>query len=55
MLLGLASAIAGFLFQSLFDYTFYNYRVLAVFFMVIAITMALSNIAEEGINEKTDN
>ena len=51
MLLGLASGVAGFLFQSLFDYTFYNYRVMAVFFMVIAITVALSQLIKEGANE----
>lgn len=55
MILGLASGVLGFLFQSLFDYTFYNYRVMAVFFMVIAITIALSHTVEEDINEKTDN
>ena len=55
MLLGLASGVVGFLFQSMFDYTFYNYRVMAVFFMVIAITIALSHIAKENINEKENN
>lgn len=55
MILGLASGVAGFLFQSLFDYTFYNYRVMAVFFMVIAITIALAHTVEEGINEKENN
>ncbi len=51
MILGLSSGVAGFLFQSLFDYTFYNYRVMAVFFMVIAITVALSRIVKEDANE----
>ena len=50
MLLALASGVSGFLFQSLFDYTFYNYRVMALFFMVIGITIALSDIAK-GANE----
>ncbi|MBR0365698.1 MAG: O-antigen ligase family protein [Clostridia bacterium] len=39
MSLALAAGVCGFLFQSLFDYTFYNYRVMAVFFMVPAMTM----------------
>lgn len=55
MLLGLASGVVGFVFQSLFDYTFYNYRVMAVFFMVIAINISLSGIVKEGVDEKTNN
>lgn len=39
MTLALGAGVCGFLFQSMFDYTFYNYRVMAVFFMVIGITM----------------
>ena len=46
MLLGIASGVAGFLFQSMFDYTFYNYRVMAVFFMLIGINIALSGIVK---------
>ena len=41
MALALASAVLGFLIQSLFDYTFYNYRVMAIFFMVMAMGVAL--------------
>ena len=41
MALALASAVFGFLIQSLFDYTFYNYRVMAIFFMVMAMGVAL--------------
>lgn len=41
MVLGLGAGVAGFLLQSMFDYTFYNYRVMAVFFMVIAISVAM--------------
>lgn len=50
MTLALAAGVCGFLFQSLFDYTFYNYRVMAVFFMVIGITMCFRYITskEEG-------
>ena len=52
MILGLGAGVSGFLFQSLFDYTFYNYRVMAVFFMVIAMTVALSHIVRESGNEE---
>lgn len=47
--LALSCGIAAFLAQSMFDYTFYNYRVMAVFFMVFAMGMALKNaIGEEN-------
>ena len=42
--LALASGVFGFLVQSMFDYTFYNYRVMAIFFMVLALGMALRHI-----------
>lgn len=45
--LALSCGIAGFLVQSMFDYTFYNYRVMAVFFMVLAMGMALKNALGE--------
>ena len=47
MALALASGVAGFLAQSMFDYTFYNYRVMAVFVMVLAMGIALRYIKEE--------
>ena len=43
--LALSSGVVGFLVQSMFDYTFYNYRVMAVFFMILALGMALRHIA----------
>lgn len=42
--LAIASGVIGFLVQSMFDYTFYNYRVMAVFFMVMAIGMSLKHL-----------
>lgn len=47
--LALGSGVVGFLVQSMFDYTFYNYRVMAIFFMLIALGMALKHIT---VNEK---
>lgn len=47
--LALAAGIVGFLAQSMFDYTFYNYRVMAVMFMVLAMGMALYHIKKEEI------
>lgn len=46
--LALASGVVGFLAQSMFDYTFYNYRVMAVFFMITALGMALKYVTEEA-------
>ncbi len=40
----LFSGVAGFLVQSMFDYTFYNYRVMGIFFMVLALGTALYSI-----------
>lgn len=55
MILGLSAGVAGFLFQSMFDYTFYNYRVMAVLFMLMGITAALARTAKEGASEKENN
>ena len=42
--LALACGVIAFLAQSMFDYTFYNYRVMAIFFMVMAFGIALKYI-----------
>lgn len=47
MVLGICAGIIGFLVQSMFDYTFYNYRVMAVFFMVLAIVVCMRYITGE--------
>lgn len=44
LVLAIGSGVAGFLVQSMFDYTFYNYRVMAIFFMLTAIGTAFSHI-----------
>ena len=41
MSLALGAAVIGFLAQSMFDYTFYNYRVMCIFFMMMAFGTAL--------------
>lgn len=50
--LAIGSGICGFLLQSMFDYTFYNYRMMAMFFMVIALGMSLQYVKEEA-NDKS--
>ena len=39
--LAIGSGVAGFLLQSMFDYTFYNYRMMAMFFMILAVGVSL--------------
>lgn len=39
--LAISSGLIGFLFQSMTDYTFYNYRVMAIFFMYLAMGISL--------------
>jgi len=38
--LAIESGVCGFLLQSMFDYTFYNYRMMAMFFMILALGVA---------------
>ena len=40
------SSLAGFLVQSLFDYTFYNYRVMLLFWAVLALGMLFTKMAD---------
>lgn len=47
--LAIGCGVIAFLTQSMFDYTFYNYRVMALFFMVMAMGMSLKYI-KEGAN-----
>lgn len=47
MSLAIGSGVIGFLAQSMFDYTFYNYRVMAVFFMVMAMGIAYWHIKKK--------
>ena len=42
LMIGVMSAVAGFLVQSLFDYTFYNYRVMFLFWAMIGFGMVIS-------------
>lgn len=39
--LAIGSGVCGFLLQSMFDYTFYNYRMMAMFFMFLALGILL--------------
>ena len=45
--LALSSGVAGFLLQSMFDYTFYNYRVMGIFIMYLAFGAVLKSRKEQ--------
>ena len=49
--LAIGSGVSGFLLQSMFDYTFYNYRMMAMFFMILATGVLLHYIKEDKANE----
>jgi O-antigen ligase len=57
--LALGCGVIGFLAQSMFDYTFYNYRVMCIFFMIMALGMSLKYITaheakvQTGVNKNT--
>ncbi|MBQ6908136.1 MAG: O-antigen ligase family protein, partial [Clostridia bacterium] len=42
-------AVFGFLVQSMFDYTFYNYRMMSMFFIILGLSVSLENIGEENV------
>lgn len=44
---GIIAGMSGFLLQSLFDYTWYNYRVILIFWMILALGVASSKLKEE--------
>lgn len=46
MSIAMIAGVLGFLLQSMFDYTFYNYRVMAMFFMFLALGMALKYVTD---------
>lgn len=52
--LALASGILGFLLQSMFDYTFYNYRVMAIFIMYLAFGAVLKSFGKEDVYEENN-
>jgi len=50
------SAMAGFLVQSMFDYTFYNFRIMGFFFMMLALGGALADISKkEALSNEKNN
>lgn len=52
LIISAISAISGFLVQSLFDYTFYNYRVMLLFWVVLAFGILFTRLPQlrEGRN-----
>ncbi|MEA4816527.1 MAG: O-antigen ligase family protein [Lachnospiraceae bacterium] len=48
LMIAAVSGVSGFLVQSLFDYTFYNYRVTLTFWIVLAISILLADDSLKG-------
>lgn len=44
LVLSIVAAIIGFMAQSMFDYSFYNYRVMLVFWQIIGFLMAIKHV-----------
>ncbi len=51
LMLGFGSLMAGFALQSVFDYTWYNYRVFQLFWIVLAMGFATVRILRKGERE----
>lgn len=49
VLAGVISGMAGFLLESMFDYTWYNYRIILVFWTVIALGSAITKINKKEV------
>ncbi|MBQ9280049.1 MAG: O-antigen ligase family protein [Clostridia bacterium] len=52
---GIMSGVAGFLLQSLFDNTWYNYRVVLIFWMIIALGLTSSKHIKNEISEENND
>ncbi len=52
LLASIVAGMTGFLLESLFDYTWYNYRVVLIFWMVLSLGVLKSHMKEEIIDEK---
>lgn len=53
MIVAISSGVCGFLLQGMFDNCFYNYRVLLVFWCVIAMSMACTYVAKSLFKEES--
>lgn len=50
---GIISGVAGFLLQSMFDHTWYNYRVVLIFWMIIAFGLVATKLqSQEEVTER---
>ena len=49
LLASIGSGITGFLLESMFDYTWYNYRVLLIFWMYLALGIALNKLERKEV------
>ena len=54
MTVAIASAVAGFLLQGIFDNCFYNYRVFMIFWLVLAVGVAALSAQREHITSEEE-
>ncbi len=54
LMVAVMAGICGFLVQGMFDNCFYNYRVLLIFWYVVAFAVALTNVARENVAQGGD-
>ena len=47
VLAGIVAGMTGFFLEGMFDYTWYNYRVILIFWMVLAFGMVASSFTEK--------
>jgi len=52
LIVAISAGICGFLVQGMFDNCFYNYRVLLVFWYVLGIAIACTNVAKTIAKER---
>jgi undecaprenyl pyrophosphate phosphatase UppP len=46
LLAGIIAGLTGFFLESMFDYTWYNYRVILIFWMVLSFGIAATKLKE---------
>ena len=49
--LGISAGVIGFLVQGIFDHLFYNYRLILIFFLFIALGMGFTRVMNEEVRE----
>ncbi|MGL4800036.1 MAG: O-antigen ligase family protein, partial [Cellulosilyticaceae bacterium] len=51
MVLALAAGVGGFFIQGMFDYSFYNYRMVLIFWLFVAMGTALAKVSQKEMHQ----